>query len=126
MADLRNSRPLETLGLPDPAKTLLEVLESKRMGPKKRAGLILYAEGVPARECAKVVGLKDHMGLWRAAKRYGLLEIHRDRQAYRDAARKTLNAQNYFQGSVKSPLGMVRASGDATDAYLLMQQRIGC
>ena len=118
MTELSNSREIAILGYPDPAQGLLRVFESKRMGIKMQVALAFYIEGVPLRECAKLAGLNHHTNVWRAAKRFDLQEIHKDRRLYREIARKTVNAQKFMQSGSKSWRGLIKTSSDSVDAYL--------
>ena len=63
------------------AEAAVRIAGSNRLGPRKRLGLLLFLEGVPVRQCAKLVGLADHAALFRVADRYGLREIHRRRRS---------------------------------------------
>jgi hypothetical protein len=64
----------------DAIEAAVRIASSKRLGSRKRLGLLLFLEGVPVRRCAKLVVLGDHAALFRAADRYGLREIHRRRR----------------------------------------------
>ena len=126
METLRNTQALAAMGLPDPANALVRLLSSKRMGAKKRVALLLYLEGIPVRQAARMAGLRDHMSTWRDAKRFGLQEIHKDRRDYREIARMTVNAQKYLQRDRKSLVGLARAGGQSVDALLLLRDLKGC
>jgi hypothetical protein len=116
-----NSWAFEATGLPDPAGAVARVLTSSRMSLRKKLGLVLYAEGLPIRQCARMVGLRDHMGLWRAARRHGLLEIHNERQSYRQSVVKLARAQRLLASRRPGLMNGVRAWSLTSDALLALE-----
>jgi hypothetical protein len=111
-SSLHESSALDQLGLPDPAVLAARVLAAPRLGPRMRAGLLLYLEGLSAREAARAVGFKSHMALWRAAGRYRLHAVHNERREFRAVAGKLAKAQDLLQ----RPGGAIHAFALATDA----------
>ena len=78
------------------------------------------------RQCARIVGLRDHMALWRTAHRYGLGEMHADRRAYREAARKTVKALQLASSRRRTPMSTLKAAAESLDALELIERHPGC
>lgn len=112
----------QQLGITDPAILTAQVLAAPRLGMRMKFGLILYAEGLSARESARAVGLGDHMSLWRAAGRYGLRAVHNQRHKVRVAIKKTAQAQAMLYRSRGGLIGSMRAAVLATDAAVALEQ----
>jgi hypothetical protein len=106
------------LGLPDSAALAAQILAATRLGPRMRTALLLYLEGLSAREAARAVGYRSHMSLWRAAGRWGLHGIHAERREFREAIRKLAEAQRLMQRPRGGPAGALRAFGLAVDAHV--------
>jgi len=85
-----------------------------------RSGLLLYLEGLSARESARAVGLRDHMSLWRAAGRYDYAVSTNDRHRVRVAIKKTAQAQAMLYRSRGGLIGSMRAAVLATDAAIAL------
>jgi hypothetical protein len=101
--------------VPDPAALAASILAAPRLGPRMRAALLLYLEGLSAREAARAVGFKSHMALWRAAGRYGLHGVHNARREFREAIRKLAEAQRLMQRPRGGSAGALRAFVLSTD-----------
>lgn len=106
------------------------VLASRRLGGRKKAALVLYLEGLPVRQCARFVGLGDHMSLWRAAGRYGLHAPHRERSNYKRvlsmvarAEAMTSSARNGRAGAGQSLRGAILAT-EALEAIQTLDRRL--
>jgi hypothetical protein len=105
--------------VPDPVAAMLRLMRSRRLGPRKRAALLLVLEGLGYRAAARAVGLADHMALHRTARRMGLRRIHNDRARFREAMHKLAKAQAILipQGAKRcTTRGTLRALSLATDA----------
>jgi transposase len=116
------SSAFSQLGVPDPAALAARILAARRLGPRMRVALLLYLEGLSTREAARAVGFKSHMALWRAAGRYGLHAVHKQRQAYRKAATKLAQAQELLQRRRKGPLTPLRAFELAIEAHEVLNK----
>ena len=115
-------RASQQLGITDPAILTARVLAAPRLGPRMRSGLLLYLEGLSARESARAVGLGDHMSLWRAAGRYGLRGVHNQRHGVRVAIKKVATAQTMLRRPRGGLMGSMRAAVLATDAAIALDR----
>jgi hypothetical protein len=112
------------LGVPDPAEAAVRILASRRLGPRKRAALVLILEGVGYRAAARAVGLADHMALHRAAHRLGLRQLHCERARFRGAMQKIAEAQTLLVHGRKERSTVhdaLRALSLATDAAIALR-----
>ena len=112
----------QQLGITDPAILAARVLGAPRLGPRMCSGLLLYLEGLSARESAHAVGLGDHMSLWRAAGRYGLRAVHNDRHRVRGAIKKVATAQTMLRRPRGGLMGSMRGAALATDAAIALDR----
>ena len=119
------SDAFQQLGVPDPAALAARILAAPRLGPRMRAALLLYLEGLSAREAARAVGFRNHMSLWRRAGSYGLHAIHNERRAHRKAIQKLAKAQTLLQRPRGGPVGALRAFELATEAHEVIQGAVG-
>jgi hypothetical protein len=106
----------------DPAAAALRILTAPRLGPRKRAALVLVLEGVGYRAAARAVGLADHMALHRAASRMGLQLVHNRRAQYREAMRKIAVARDLLRCRERRSTvrESIRACSLATDAFVAL------
>jgi len=118
----RDKWAYQQLGITDPALLAARVLAASRLGPRMRSGLLLYLEGLSARESAHAVGLGDHMSLWRAAGRYGLRDVHNDRHRVRVAIKKTAQALAMLNRPRGGIMGSMRGAALATDAAIALDR----
>jgi hypothetical protein len=58
-----------------------------------RLALADYLDGTPVRECARRVGLRDHMKIHRKAREWGFQELHERARREQRALRKTREAE---------------------------------
>jgi hypothetical protein len=70
----------------DPVEAVQRIFSS-RYGPRVKTALIYALEGAGYRDAAQRAGLSDHKDVYRAARKLGLDEIHRDRQLERSSMR---------------------------------------
>jgi hypothetical protein len=70
----------------DPVEALRRIFQSP-YGPRVKTALIYALEGAGYRDAAHRAGLSDHKDVYRAARKLGLEEIHRDRQLERSSMR---------------------------------------
>jgi hypothetical protein len=81
--------PHEAQGLfrwTDPVEALERVFSSP-YGPRVQTALIYALEGAGYRDAARRAGLSDHKDVYRAARKLGLEQLHRDRQLERSSMR---------------------------------------
>jgi hypothetical protein len=113
------------LGIPDACHAVARILASPRLRPRMQWALILYLEGLSAREAAKALGLRDHMSLWRRARAYGLQPIHAQRQAFRQSMQWAAEASAITargRGNQAGAMELAKATSLATDALLTLER----
>lgn len=116
----RRRDPFESfrvLGLADPAYHAACILTSARLSFRMKAALLLYLEGLSERQAARAAGLRDHMGIHRAARRRdGLQRLHEQRQAFRQSAQSAAHAKATLGKEHASVVELASAAGGAADA----------
>ena len=111
MAVRGEDRSFSVLGVDDPVAAVERIISS-RCGPRVRCALIYALEGAGYREAARLAGLGDHKGVYRAARRLDLTPLHDERKELRDSVR-------YSKRDLAAVEAVLRGPGNASTSQLV-------